>query len=180
MRTMLTPANLRIMLMVLAAQLLTACLPADTIFTSGIAREWSSDTPISREQLIMEPLYYFDHLDKDLDRSAWILMTQGKVLHANRLRQELETMQQLLDAYIMTLHGLPDGNRLPEYQLASIYLGIFESYSAYLDDRLSMQDIDAELKAHETRIRQLEVALQDAAERRLNILVQTLSLSSET
>lgn len=180
MRTLLTPASLRIMLVVLAAQLLAACLPTDTIFTSGIAREWSSDTQISREQLIMEPLYYFDHLDKDLDRSAWILITQGKMLHANRLRQELDTIQQLLNAYITTLNGLPDGGRLPEYELASIYLGIFENYSAYLDNRLSMQEIDTELKGHETRIRQLEVALQDASERRLNILVQTLSLANET
>ncbi len=39
-----------------------------------------------------------------------------------------------------------------------------------------MQEIQSKLQLNETRIRVLELALEDASNRRLNTLVQTISL----
>jgi hypothetical protein len=128
----------------------------------------------------MEPLYYFSQLDQDLDRSSWLLIPQGKLLQTTRLRHELTAIRDLLGSYTDTLQQLPGGEQLPEHELASIYLGIFDDLSMYLDNETTMQDIETNLLTHETRIRQLEHALENAAERRLKILVQTLSFADET
>ena len=167
---------MRTMLVVVTVQFLVACVPNQSLFNSGIAKEWSSVEPISREQLIMEPLYYFNQLDRDLDRTTWLLIPQGRLLHSTKLRQEMTSMCSLLESYLRTLEQLPRGTQLPEYELASIYLEIFHDFGGYLQDEKSMQEIQSKLQFHEMRIRVLELALEDASDRRLNTLVQTLTL----
>ena len=180
METQVRLSPLRIILLVFTVQLLTACVPSENLFSSGIAIEWSSAQPVSREQLIMEPLYYLNHLDKDLDRAAWLLIPQGRLMHSSKIRHELSAMSDLLGTYLDTLDQLPDGKQLPEYELASIYVEMLGDFSGYLQNEQSMRDIEAKLYLQEPRIRQLELALEDAADRRLNTLVQTLSSSSGT
>jgi len=169
---------LRILVLVFTAQLLTACVPGETLFSSGIAKEWGGDQPISREQLIMEPLYYLSHLDEDLDHTTWLLIPQGRLMHSARICHELSAMSDLLGTYLDTLEQLPDGRQLPEYELASIYIEMLGDFSGYLQNKKSLQDIEAKRHQREPRIRQLELALENAAGRRLNTLVQTLSSNS--
>ncbi len=110
----LDTSAIRTMVAVATVQFLVACVPNQNLFDSGIAKQWSSVEPISREQLIMQPLYYFNHLDKDLDRTTWLLIPQGRLLHSTKLRHEMASMCSLLESYLRTLEQLPRGTQIPE------------------------------------------------------------------
>ena len=166
-----------IIALVFIAQLLTACVPG-TFFNSGIAKEWAKDKSITREQLIMEPSYYFSRLDKDMDRVTWMMIPKGKLLQDTNTRREFMEIRALLRDYARTLDKLPSGNKLPERQLAAIYIDLLDNFDDYLENKISMGDITAQLSAIRPQVRSLEIALHDADSRRLSTLVQTISGSS--
>lgn len=166
-----------IIALVFVTQLLTACVPG-TFFNSGIAKEWAKDESITREQLIMEPSYYFSHLNKDMDRITWMMIPKGKLLRDANTRLEFMEMRALLRGYVRTLDELPGGKQLPERQLAAIYIDLLDDFDDYLENNKTMGDINAQLSAIEPQVKALEIALHDADSRRLSTLVQTISGSS--
>ena len=172
-----TISSSHIIALVFIAQLLTACMPS-TLFNSGIAREWAKDKSITREQLIMEPSYYFSHLDKDMDRVTWMMIPKGKLLQDTSTRREFMEIRALLRGYARTLDKLPGGNKLPERQLAAIYIDLLDNFDDYLENKIPMSDINTQLSAIEPQVRTLEIALRDADSRRLSTLVQTISGNS--
>ena len=165
---------LKILLLTLSAQLVVGCQAGSALFTSGLAREWKQETPVTPEQLIMEPAYYFTHLDQDIDRAAWLLIPQGRIIHKRQMRNEFLEITELLENYILILDQLPDSRQLPERQLAKTYLHLFEEVIGYFNEEKAMHEIQASLSRLEPSIHILETELEDATARRLNILVQTI------
>jgi|GEM_PF-6747038 len=174
MKTSDHSSQLRAFLLIFAALFLSGCLPEEKIFASGLAKEWLKEQSVSREQLIMEPMYYFSHLDHDLDRATWLFIPQGQILHKRLMRNEFSRICKLLEGYIGTLDKLLNSKQLPERQLATVYLGLFSDLDAYLEGNKSMHEVHASIRQLEPYIRNLEIVLEEAVSRRLNTLVQTI------
>ena len=173
------PYPMQLIALTFTTQLLTACMPGEAFFNSGIAKEWSAEKPISREQLIMEPDYYFAYLDKDINRAIWMMSPRGTLMRDSKARQDLIKIRELLQDYSQTLRKLSNGKFLPENQLAVIYADLLNNFDSYLNNEKNMGDINTQLGVIEPQVRRLELLLEDSDSRRLSTLVQTISGSPQ-
>ncbi len=155
--------------------LLVGCNSDGQYFTSGLAKEWAQQQPVTIDKLATSPDYYLRGLGDDLGQLSWLAIPKGKLFNDMRDQHRIEDIRALLVEYVELLQMLPQHNQLPEYQLSQLYLGLANDYVAYIKGDVSMYSITNKIANIDDRAQQYENYLAEADDRRLEVMLNTLS-----